>query len=263
MSEFTEKPLTLDSTPPEAPAPPSASAPMAPLHPRGTAFTPRLVLGIGIILAGILLTLNNLPGFDNYSHILFKLWPLVLVFMGLAKIRQDASKIGGGVLVSLGLYFLAIMFGGHDVGEMIGPMLLVAFGIFVVVQALKRRRGPRPEGASFDDTLQGTAIFGSFKRRPLTKAFRGGDLTAIFGGFETDLRGAGLAEREAVLDLFILFGGGEVQVPQGWQVDVRATALFGAVEDKTHHAILDEDAPARPKLIITGLVLFGGCEFKD
>ncbi len=264
MSDFSEKPLSLDSAPPEAPTPqPSAPASAAALPPKGTAFTPRLVLGIGIILAGILLTLNNLPGFGEYSHILFKLWPLVLVVMGLAKLRQDSGKIGGGIMVALGLYFLAVMFGGHNVEEMIGPMLLVGFGIFVVVQALKRRRGPRPEGTAFDDTLQGTAIFGGFKRRPLSKAFRGGDLTAIFGGFETDLRGASLAEGEAVLDLFILFGGGEVQVPQDWQVDVRATALFGAVDDKTHHAIQDEGSPVRPKLIVTGLVLFGGCDIKD
>ncbi len=264
MSEFSEKPLSLDSTPPEAAAPqPAAPPPASPLSPKGSTFTPRLVIGIAIILAGILLTLNNLPGFGEYSHILFKLWPLVLVFMGLAKLRQDSSKIGGGILVALGLYFLAVMFGGHNVEEMIGPVLLVGFGIFVVVQALKRRRGPRPEGTAFDDTLQGTAIFGGFKRRPLSKAFRGGDLTAIFGGFETDLRGASLAEGEAVLDLFILFGGGELQVPQDWQVDVRATALFGAVDDKTHHAIQDESSPVRPKLIVTGLVLFGGCEIKD
>ena len=274
MSDSHDKPLSLDSPAPalpagDAPAPDAASAaasvppPAAPPAHRGTVFTPRLVIGIAIILAGILLTLNNLPGFGNYSHLIWRLWPLVLVFMGLAKIRQDSSKMGGGVLVAVGLYLFAVTVGGHDVGESVGPMLLVAFGIWVVVQALKRKRGPRPEGVAFDDTLQGTAIFGSFKRRPLSKAFRGGDLTAIFGGFETDLRGAALAGQDAVLDLFILFGGGEIQVPQGWDVDVRATALFGAVEDKTPHLIKEEDAPARPKLILTGLVLFGGCDIKD
>jgi hypothetical protein len=270
MSDTHDKPLSLDSTAPalpggEAPAPeaPSAQPAVAPLPHRGTVFTPRLVIGIAIILAGLLLTLNNLPGFGQYSHFFWRLWPLVLVFMGLAKIRQDSSKMGGGVLVAVGLYLFAVTVGGHDVGESVGPMLLVAFGIWVVVQALKRKRGPKPEGVAFDDTLQGTAIFGSFKRRPLSKAFRGGDLTAIFGGFETDLRGAALAGPDAVLDLFILFGGGEIQVPQGWDVDVRATALFGAVEDKTTHLIQEEGGPARPKLILTGLVLFGGCDIKD
>lgn len=272
MSDIHDKPLSLDSPAPAlpggdapAPEPSSAAAPQPPALPahRGTVFTPRLVVGIAIILAGIIVSLNNLPGFGHYSRFVWRLWPLIFVFIGLAKIRQDASKMGGGVMMAVGLYFLALTVGGRDVGEAIAPLLLVAFGIWIVVQALKRKRGPRPEGVAFDDTLQGTAIFGSFKRRPLSKTFRGGDLTAIFGGFETDLRGTALAGQDAVLDLFILFGGGEIQVPQGWDVDVRATALFGAVEDKTHHLIHEEGAPVRPKLILTGLVLFGGCDIKD
>jgi predicted membrane protein len=269
MNDMNDKPLSLDSPAPDMPvggnesaAPPPAAPPPSRPAPKAGVFTPRLVVGIAIILAGILLTLDNLPGLGDYTGIIFRFWPLLLVFMGLAKVRQDSGRMAGGVLVAVGLYLLAITLGGRDVGEAIGPMLLVAFGIFVVVQALKRKRGPRPEGAAFDDTLQGTAIFGSFKRRPLSKAFRGGDLTAIFGGFETDLRGATLAQDEAVLDLFILFGGGEIQVPQGWDVDVRVTALFGAVEDKTPH-VIREDAAPRPKLILTGLVLFGGCDIKD
>lgn len=271
MSDSHDKPLSLDSQAPalpggDAPAPGPDPAPAAvqahPSH-RGTVFTPRLVIGISIILIGIITSLNNLSGFGHYSHFVWRLWPLIFVFIGVAKIRQDSSKMGGGVMVAVGLYLLALTVGGRDVGEAFGPILVIALGIWVVVQALKRKRGPRPEGVAFDDTLQGTAIFGSFKRRPLSKAFRGGDLTAIFGGFETDLRGSTIAERDAVLDLFILFGGGEVQVPQGWDVDIRATALFGAVEDKTHHTIQEEGAPARPKLILTGLVLFGGCDIKD
>jgi hypothetical protein len=260
MTDSIEKPLSLDSAAPESPAPPPVPPPAA-AQPRTPTFTPRLVLGIGIIVLGLVLTLNNL-GFA-YGHVVFKLWPLVLVFMGLAKLRQDGSKIGGGVLVALGLYFLAVIFGGHDVGEAIGPMLLVGFGIFVVVQALKRRRGPRLEGVAHDELLSGTAIFGGVKRRPVSQTFRGGELTAIFGAFEADLRGASLADGHAVMDIFLLFGGGEVRVPAGWDLDIRATALFGAIEDKTSHVIREEGQPARPRLTLTGLILFGGCEIKD
>jgi hypothetical protein len=264
MSETPEKPLSLDSSFPESTPAPSAPVPAAtPEPPKGSAFTPRLVLGIGIIMVGVILTLNNLPGFGNYSHLLLRLWPLVLVFMGLAKLRQDGSKIGGGLMTAAGLYFLALTLGGHDLGEAIGPMLLVAFGIFVVVQALKRHRGPRPEGVAHDDMLMGTAIFGGVKRRPVSQTFRGGEVTAIFGGFEADLRGAALADGHAVLDLFLLFGGGEIRVPAGWDLDIRATALFGAIEDKTSHLIREEGQASRPRLTVTGLVLFGGCEIKD
>ncbi|MCM2250693.1 MAG: DUF5668 domain-containing protein, partial [Geothrix sp.] len=50
-------------------------------------FSPKLVVGVAIIVAGLLLTLDNLNLIE--AHRLFKLWPLVLVAMGVAKIRQD------------------------------------------------------------------------------------------------------------------------------------------------------------------------------
>ena len=223
-------------------------------------FSPKLVLGVAIIVAGLALTLDNLGLVE--AHILFKLWPLVLVALGVAKLRQEGSKgTGGWVLVLVGAFLLLVNFGRVHLTDALGPLLIVALGIFIVVKALKQARGVPPELEKSEDFLQGTAIFGAFQRRVLTQAFRGGELTAIFGGFEVDLRHAALAEDQARVDVFVLFGGGEIRVPEGWEIANRATSIMGAVGDKTFHG----GAPqaGRPRLVITGLTLFGGVEVKS
>jgi len=224
-------------------------------------FSPKLVVGVAIIVAGLVLTLDNLGLIE--AHTIFKLWPLVLVAMGVAKIRQDrgGSNMGGWFLVLGGAFLLLFTFGHGHLADALGPMLVVAVGILIVIKALKQNRGVPPELARSEDFLQGTAIFGGFKRRVSTQAFKGGELTAIFGGYEVDLRQATLESGQARIDVFVLFGGGEIRVPEGWEISNRATAIAGALNDGTHHGPASPDS--RPRLVITGLILFGGTEVKS
>lgn len=234
----------------------------APIEPKAPSpFSPKLVVGVAIIVAGLVLTLDNLGLVE--AHVLFKLWPLVLVAMGIAKIRQDGREggMGGWFLVLGGAFLLLFTFGRGHLADALGPMLVVALGILIVTRALKQSRGIPPELARSEDFLQGTAIFGGFKRRVASQAFKGGELTAIFGGYEVDLRQAVLENGQARIDIFVLFGGGEIRVPEGWEVIHRTTAIAGALNDGTHHG--PAPAEGRPRLVITGLILFGGTEVKS
>jgi predicted membrane protein len=225
------------------------------------AFSPKLVVGIAIIVAGLVLTLDNLGLVQ--AHAIFNLWPLVLVGIGLAKLRQDRGQggMGGWFLILAGAFLLLFTFGGGHLAEALAPMLVVALGILIVTKALKQNRGIPPELAQSEDFLQGTAIFGGIKRRILTQTFKGGELTAIFGGYEVDLRQAALENGQARIDVFVLFGGGEIRVPEGWEIANRATAIAGALNDTTHHG--PAVGETRPRLVVTGLILFGGTEVKS
>lgn len=234
-----------------APEPPKAPSP----------FSPKLVLGVAIIIAGLVLTLDNLGLVE--AHTLFKLWPLVLVAMGVAKLRQEGrgGGTGGWFLILGGAFLLLFTFGRAHLGEALAPLLVVALGILIVTRALRQSRGVPPELARSEDFLQGTAIFGGFKRRVTTQTFKGGELTAIFGGYEVDFRQAVMEGGQARIDVFVLFGGGEIRVPEGWEVVHRATAIAGALNDATHHG--PSPAEGRPRLVVTGLILFGGTEVKS
>jgi hypothetical protein len=224
-----------------------------------------LVLGIGIIFLGLALTLEQLH--EGSALFALKLWPLILVAMGIVKMRQCPDRFSGSGywLVMAGAFFLLYNFAPNSVENILGPMLVVGLGVFIVMRALKQRRGDtameirRTQGLT-DSWVSGTAIFGGFKRRVSSQTFQGGDVTAIFGGFEIDLIGAKPGRAPMQLDLFVLFGGGEVHVPEGWDVEVHATSIFGSVEQKQYRPY--ELAGERPKLILTGTTLFGGVEIR-
>lgn len=114
---------------------------------------------------------------------------------------------------------------------------------------------------STDSEFDYMAIFGGIKQRVTVKNFRGGRLTAVFGGFEVDLTRADIDGQTAVIDASALFGGGEIRVPPGWIVEIRGVAILGGYTDETHQEVSD---PATAKrLIVKGIAALGGVVIKN
>jgi predicted membrane protein len=221
-----------------------------------------IVLGIGVILLGVVLLLEQMPGISGSPLLEFlkHLWPLILVAMGLARIREKNRPAHGWVLVTVGLILLANTLGHEHFAALAWPCLLLAAGIFIILRTLNRQAGPRPESAAAEDFLKGTAILSGFKHKIHSQGFRGGELTAIFGGLDLDLREVVMAGDSARIDVFLMFGGGEIRVPSDWEVTIEGTAIAGGVSDKG-----SPDLPGlggRPRLLLTGLILFGGLEIR-
>jgi hypothetical protein len=80
-------------------------------------------------------------------------------------------------------------------------------------------------------------------------------MTTWFGGSMLDLRGATLDPAGATLRVSTMFGGGNVVVPDGWNVDTKLTACFGGAGDARPAVDREPDAPT---LRLEGVVLFGG-----
>jgi predicted membrane protein len=95
-----------------------------------------------------------------------------------------------------------------------------------------------------------------------TQNFRGGKLTAVFGGSEIDLFDCRLAEGTNYLDVFAMFGGTDITMPSDWNVKVEVLPIFGGFTDKRRKEPNHVPDPER-KLIIKGLVLFGGGNLKS
>jgi Cell wall-active antibiotics response 4TMS YvqF/Domain of unknown function (DUF5668) len=114
---------------------------------------------------------------------------------------------------------------------------------------------------STDPEFDYLAIFGGIKQRVTVKNFRGGRLTALFGGFEVDLTRADIEGQTAVIDASALMGGGEIRVPYSWIIEIQGLALLGAYTDETHQEISD---PATAKrLIVKGIAALGGVVIKN
>ena len=121
--------------------------------------TKGLWVGIGIIVFGLLLTLDTL-GFLHHGFFV-KLWPLILVFLGLSRLgpRQEDRGISPYLFIAAGAFLLIWEFGGADFSEVMGPILIVALGILIVTRSLRRKRGVPPVLASQEGFLSTTAIF--------------------------------------------------------------------------------------------------------
>ena len=82
-------------------------------------------------------------------------------------------------------------------------------------------------------SLSEFAMWSGLQRRVASPAFRRAELTAIMGGIELDLRQAGTENGEAVIDVFVMWGGIEITVPPDWAVSNQVTPILGGSEDKS------------------------------
>jgi hypothetical protein len=114
---------------------------------------------------------------------------------------------------------------------------------------------------SADPEFDYMAIFGGIKQRVTVKNFRGGRLTALFGGFEIDLTRADIEGQTAVIDASALMGGGEIRVPYTWVVDIQGIAILGGYTDETHQEI--PDSATAKRLIVKGVAALGGVVIKN
>jgi predicted membrane protein len=220
--------------------------------------TPQLFMGLLIIALGILFTLDNLGLADARTYLRY--WPAGFIAIGAIKLWQ--ARGGGGVFAAL----LFIIAGTWLLLESLAivtvsfwalwPIVLVLFGASMVWQGLSgEHHGPAEDANS---TLSALAVLGGVNRGNNSRTFRGGDLTAVMGGCEIDLRQAAI-DGEAVLEVFAMWGGIEIRVPEDWTVVGRVTPILGGFDDKTR----PPQAAAAHRLIVRGVAIMGGIEVKN
>jgi hypothetical protein len=78
------------------------------------------------------------------------------------------------------------------------------------------------------------------------------------GGCELDLRNAEI-NGEAVIDVFALWGGIEIRVPEDWSIDSRIVPVMGGVEEKMRTVPGD---PAH-RVTLRGFAIMSGIEIKN
>ena len=63
--------------------------------------------------------------------------------------------------------------------------------------------------------------------------------------------------QEAIIDVFVWWGGVEITVPPDWAVSNQVVAIMGGADDKSTGT-----QDARNRLIVRGFVVMGGVEIK-
>jgi hypothetical protein len=222
--------------------------------------TPQLLIGLIVIAVGVLFTLENLRIIEDADEFL-RYWPAGVVAVGLLKIWQSWNRPGsalGGVLITMiGTWLLLEQAAVIRISFWeLWPLLLVFVGAYLVWHGVA---GPRPRDA-FDSTstMSALAVMGGIARGNNSPAFRGGDLTAIMGGCEVDLRQASI-NGDAVLDIFALMGGVEIRVPETWTVVSRIVPFMAAVDDQTR----PPQTAGVHRLVLRGFIMMAAVEVKN
>jgi predicted membrane protein len=220
----------------------------------------QLVIGLGVVTAGVLFTLDNLGILRARDYLRF--WPIVFVAIGAGLIIQGQTQrrfLAGGFWILLGVLMLSRRLGLTDLNVWdFWPFILIAVGSRIVWHGFHGTSWPRTAVDNIS-RVSSTAFMGGFGRKIVSQEFRSADLTALMGGGKIDLRDAALADGQATLNLFVLMGGFEIIIPPTWKVIMEISPFMGGFEDKTRPNTTD----TAPRLYVRGFVMMGGVEVKN
>jgi predicted membrane protein len=227
----------------------------------------QLIVGVLVIGIGVLFLLDNLDIIDFHRAITF--WPVVFIVAGVLKLLDTRAPNGylfGSVLIGVGVVMILNRSGLFYINwRTIWPLLLIAVGGTLLYRAIKGREhrpraamlAPEQGADASDQVIDVTAILGGFERRISSRSFRGGEITAIMGGCDLDLRDSSI-EGEAVLNIFAVMGGITLRCPPDWTIVLQGTPILGGFEEKT---ATPPDSAKR--LVIKGYAIMGGVEVRN
>ena len=230
----------------------------------GEVMNKRTVIGILILTVGLL----ALAGSFGYVEIdgLFKtFWPILLIAVGLINlIDEPKNYVFSGIMTIVGTILLLRNLGFEyfehlRFWEIIWPLVIIAIGLWILTS-----KGPR--GGLFgknevsEDVVDNVVLFSGAETINSSQNFKGGNIFAMFGGVELDLRGAKIVDVPAKMDVFVAFGGVDLKVPEEWKVMVTGVPLFGGWGNKTR---LSKEPNREVDLVIHGFALFGGFDIKN
>jgi hypothetical protein len=205
--------------------------------------TTNLALGICLILLGTTLILDRLQLVPAGQ--LLRFWPVALVLFGLTLVIQSFQRPGvdaveprretglGGVIAIV--IFSVFMWNGFEIG--------------------------RSTLTDSNETANVVTLIGRHQRTISAPMFRGAEMTTIMGRTDLDLRQTMVEPtQETVIHVFTVMGGSTIRVPEGWQVDVRATPVMGGIKDRREGP---RDVAGAPRIVIRGFIMWGGLDIRS
>jgi len=225
----------------------------------------RLWLGAGIVLLGLLFLANNFGILDYEIRRYIFRWEVILIFLGIVFLAGHRNRITGIILLVIGsvFYLRDFLHYSFNFWQIFWPVILILAGLLIIFRhRLERGRG-KNNILNGEHIIDEMAFFGGGDRVVTSQEFQGGKVTTIFGGLNYNMLKAKLAPGENYLDVFCLFGGMKLVVPEGWTVKIRVVSLFGGFSDKHRFKLPESNSEQGSQLVIKGTVIFGGGEIKS
>lgn len=257
-------------------------------HKRG-----KVVGGIFVVIAGCLLLARELG--VELPHWLFS-WKTFLIALGLFVGFKHGFKNFSWLILILvgGAFIVADVYPELAIKHLLWPLMVILVGLFIIFKPRHRHRqcrehrfrnrhhrfrdqkywdqyraeyqtkyaaGPFTDADS-EDIIEGVAFMSGIKKKIISKNFKGGDVTVIFGGGELDFTQADITEK-ATLEVTQIFGGTKLLVPANWEIKSETVSIFGSIEDKRMARPTTLTNEPSKVLILRGTTVFGGIEIKS
>jgi hypothetical protein len=188
-------------------------------------FTPNLVVGVGVTLLGVVLTLDKLGMTNALAWLPY--WPILLVLFGLSIVYQAFKGSQG------------------DKSQPIlsAPLVILLIFLGVLASRLSERTGQAATAG--DSTVSVHAVMSGNRRVVTLDQFRRGEVTTVMGESRLDLRETTIPPgEEAVVDIVTVMGSTIVYVPEGWDVTWVASWTSGGAPTAAHWATMSTTAAA-------------------
>ncbi|HZS53563.1 MAG TPA: DUF5668 domain-containing protein [Bryobacteraceae bacterium] len=235
-----------------------------------------------VTVALILIAFGTILFLDNVGVLplrwVYQYWPAIFIALGLAKLVYKPSAVSvlwSFFLIIAGSVFLLVNLDiVHIRNDGTWPLALVfiCIGFLALVRTVDQRplgwrRRRRVAGFvpwSGTDAMNENVVLGSLKRRVESTNFMGGEIHAVLGSIELDLRAAQLppGAKSATVEVECVMASVEIRVPETWRVSVQAEGVLGNIEDRTIPPRPDPGLDP-PTLVIRGSSVMGTVELEN
>jgi predicted membrane protein len=218
--------------------------------------TNSMLIGLIILIMGTGFLLDSFNLLD-FASMLRMFWPLIFIVFSLQRFSVKDWK-GGVILGVIGIIaqLTALEVIKVNFWAIFWPMILIGIGFSILLKTFSKT-----ENTDSKSSLNESIFFGGLERNITSTTFSGGSITTLFGGSKINLSHAKLADEGADLDLFVMFGGAEIIVPEDVKVVMDVTVILGGNEDKRSR--MPAEQSSAKTLTIKGFVGFGGIEIKN
>jgi predicted membrane protein len=224
----------------------------------------RTLIGVVLVLAGLFLVIRNTGFFPEFIDNVIFSWPMLLVAIGLVLTLGATEKTAGIIVMAVGGFFMVplIFRETFHMYNMFWPSIFIIVGVIFIVSRRHGWNTVTTKGVIGDDYVDYVNVFSGGERQVVSQNFKGGKITAVFGGIELDLTKANLASGISELEIACVFGGATLIVPDDWHVTIEVTPVLGGFSDSRKLSPGRSVDPSK-HLLVKGAVVFGGGEVKS
>ncbi len=241
--------------------------------------TSKIVAGVIIVGVGIVLLMRNMGVLLPYW--LFT-WPVILILVGIySGFKHNFKNNSWLIITGVGIFFWISKFiPSLHLEPFFWPLVIIAIGIIYILKPSKKswngfkrlndgkdnradsswKGFGSDEGFDSNDDFKITSVFSGVKRNIISKNFKRGQVTSVFGGAEIDMSQADMMG-PSIIKVEVAFGGVSIVVPSNWSVQNDIQGVFHGVEDKRYNATATIDP--NKVLVLKGSCAFGGVEIKS